>query len=622
MANKPTYKELEQQIKELRRQAVKLERAEKALKVERKRLFALLDGLPGYVYLQGPDHSIRFANRSFRERFGEPEGRACYQVITGRDKPCKLCRPFSVFETGRPLEWEWVRGDGRVYQIYDYPFSDIDGSPLVLELGIEVTERKHAEEALRRSENKYKTLLEHLPQKIFLKNNALVYLSCNENYARDLNIKSEEIKDKTDYDFFPKALAEKYRADDKRIVASGNTEDIEEKYLQDGQEVWVHTVKTPIKDEKGNITGVLGIFWDITKRKHAKEALRESEAQKRAILDASIDRIRYIDKDMRIIWANKTTAEASNMSPEDLVGQLCFRLFLGRDTPCEECPTKKSQETGRLERAVIRYPRVRGIEGESYWDNYSVPIKNEAGDIVSFIQIARNITDQKRAEEHIRTLTHELIKAQERERQKISCELHDSVAQNLATAKIICETLFVNQPTVPREIRHRVSELSKILHGSITAVRDLAYDLRPSGLDQLGLIQTTFQYCEDFSEKTGLSVDFSSAGMDDLKMDSDTEINLYRLVQEGLNNVRKHAEATRSIVKLVLSLSNIILRIEDNGKGFDAKDRWVTASQEKQLGLTSMEERVSLLGGTMTIQSSPMRGTKIFIKVPYEREKD
>jgi PAS domain S-box-containing protein len=276
MAKKPTYKNLEQTVKELKKEAIKHKTSQETLKVERKRLFALFDGLPAYVYLQGPEHSIRFANRSFRKRFGEPEGRACYQVITGRGKPCKSCQPFSVFETGRPIEWEWVRGDGRAYQIYDYPFSDIDGSPLVLEVGIDVTERKHAEEALRRSENKYKTLLEHLPQKIFHKNKASVYLSCNENYARDLNIKPEEIQDKTDYDFFPKALAEKYRSDDKKIVASGKPEDIEEEYLQDGQHMWVHTVKTPIKDEKGHITGVLGIFWDITKRKRAEDELRRT----------------------------------------------------------------------------------------------------------------------------------------------------------------------------------------------------------------------------------------------------------------------------------------------------------------------------------------------------------
>ncbi len=143
------------------------------------------------------------------------------------------------------------------------------------ELNKEVAERKMTEEALRGSEHKYRTLLECLPQKIFHKDRNSVYVSCNENYARDLKIKPEEISGKTDYEFFPKGLAEKYREDDKRIVTLKKTEEIEEKYIQEGQEVWVQTVKTPVKDEKGDITGVLGIFWDITERKRTEEKLKE-----------------------------------------------------------------------------------------------------------------------------------------------------------------------------------------------------------------------------------------------------------------------------------------------------------------------------------------------------------
>ncbi len=136
-------------------------------------------------------------------------------------------------------------------------------------------ERKQAEDALRASERTYRTLLENLPQKVFFKDKNSVYVSCNKYYAMDLKIDPAGIRGKTDYDFYPKTLAEKYRADDKRIMESGDTDDIEERYITEGQERWVHTIKTPVKDEQGSIVGILGIFRDITERKRAEETLRK-----------------------------------------------------------------------------------------------------------------------------------------------------------------------------------------------------------------------------------------------------------------------------------------------------------------------------------------------------------
>ena len=128
-------------------------RAKELLQSERHRLFALLEQLPAFVYLQAPDYSIRFANGYYRQHFGDTEGVPCYKTLWGREEPCEVCPTFRVFDTGVPQVWEWLEApNGRVYQVYDYPFTDTDGSQLVLELGIDITERKRAEEERRNLE--------------------------------------------------------------------------------------------------------------------------------------------------------------------------------------------------------------------------------------------------------------------------------------------------------------------------------------------------------------------------------------------------------------------------------------------------------------------------------------
>jgi len=357
---------------------------------------------------------------------------------------------------------------------------------------------------------------------------------------------------------------------------------------------------------------------EALRRKQAEEALRASEAQKRAILDASLDRIRYVDRDMRIIWGNQTTVLFHGMSPEDLVGRYCYEVFVGRGTPCEGCATLKARESGEIESALMYHPRIKGNDKETYWDTYCVPLKGVTGEVEGFIQIGRDITRRKLAEERVHTLSQQLIKAQEEERQRISRYLHDHVGQELSLIKIGCETVLADQPDLSPEIRGRIAGLSNNVQGAISALRELAYDLRPPGLDQFGLVQSVFALCRDFSANTGLKVDFQAAGMDDVSVDPEIAINLYRLCQEALNNIQKHADAQRVGIRLVASYPNMILRIEDDGKGFDVEGCLLQASSDKRMGLGSMEERVGLLNGTIRIQSRLMVGTSIRIEIPLK----
>jgi PAS domain S-box-containing protein len=261
---------------------------------------------------------------------------------------------------------------------------------------IESTKHKNAEEALQASESKYRTLLESLPQKIFLKDRNSVYVSCNDNYARDLKIEAEQIAGRTDYEFYPKELAEKYRADDQRIMQSGQVENIEEKYISHGQEAFVQTVKTPVKNQHGNITGVLGIFWDITERKKMEEA----QKQLVAIIEATSDFVGFADaKDKHIIYVNKAGRKMCGIGNDEDVTKLKI------------CDVHPEWTNKMLSEEILPVAARDGTwTGECAFldirDRHEIPVlmvlsshKASNGEVEVFSTISRDITEHKKAEE-------------------------------------------------------------------------------------------------------------------------------------------------------------------------------------------------------------------------------
>ncbi len=354
-------------------------------------------------------------------------------------------------------------------------------------------------------------------------------------------------------------------------------------------------------------------------RTQAEEALLQSEEKYRQLFENESDAVMIFDAETRQFEdANPATLNLFGYSKTE------FLQLTVEGTSAEKDKTRTSvgkviQDDSQSAKVPLRYFKRK--------DGSVFPGEISAGKFISgnrqkIIGAVRDITDRLQAENKIRALNQQLIKAQENERNRIAGHLHDHVAQDLSSLKIGLETLFDHQCEVPAEIGTKICELSKILQDSISAVRDLSYDLHPPGMDQLGLVRTVNQYCEDFSEKNDVSVDFYTAGMKDLKLDFDTEINLYRLIQEGLNNIKKHAKASHVVIRLVASSPNIILRIEDNGQGFDVERRLARSFKEKRLGLFGMEERVSLLEGTMRIKSQPSKGTSLFIEVRCKEKTD
>jgi PAS domain S-box-containing protein len=274
------YQQLQSRLKELEAQAAEHKQIEEALRESEEKYHSVAERAnDGIIIIH--DGIIKYVNRRLAEMYGDAVenimGNPFKKYIAPEELP-KVAERYQKRIRGESLEsmYEMMiqRKDGsRIPAEVNAGTITYQGKPADLIFVRDITERKRVEEELRADKEKYRTLVENLPQKIFHKDKNSVYISCNQNYARDLKIKSDEIAGKTDYDFYPKELAEKYRTDDKRIMKAGKIEDIEEKYIQDGEERFVHTVKTPIKDEKGNVIGILGIFWDITERKRAEEEL-------------------------------------------------------------------------------------------------------------------------------------------------------------------------------------------------------------------------------------------------------------------------------------------------------------------------------------------------------------
>ena len=321
---------------QLEQQIAEGEKSKKMLQKNRSDLMVILDNLPFLAWLK--DSEGRFI--AVNVPFAHASGHSAPEDLIGKTDldiwPKHLAESYraddnAVMLSRKKKAVEEVisdQGDDRWFETYKAPLFDVDGKVTgTTGFARDISDRKRAEEALRVSEGRYRTLVENIPQKLFTKDRHWVPVSCNENYAREnRGIRPEDIIGKTDYDFYPKELAEKYRSDDKNVMDSGETEAFEEQYMQGDVKAWIYTVKTPIQDQKGNIIGVLGIFSDITDRKRAEEAICREREFTETMLE-SLPGLFYLynldiqsPADSRLIRFNRKHSTLTGYTPEELRG--------------------------------------------------------------------------------------------------------------------------------------------------------------------------------------------------------------------------------------------------------------------------------------------------------------
>jgi len=293
-------KELEEANQALQGEVSNRARAEKAMKVERQRLYDVLETLPAYVVLLSKDYHVPFANRFFRERFGESNGKRCFEYLFQRTEPCENCETFKVLKTKAHHHWEWTGPDNRNYDIYDYPFYPPEAdSPMILEMGIDITERKQAEAALRKVHDELEMRIQERTKELkeSEENYSRIVQTANEGIlVIDLDGKisfanqritemlgytnSEELVGRRAIDEFIEPDQEAAILKTRQELKTGLSLQHEFRFhRKDGSILWVNASVSPLLDNQGRHFANLAMYTDITERKQAEEALRESETR-------------------------------------------------------------------------------------------------------------------------------------------------------------------------------------------------------------------------------------------------------------------------------------------------------------------------------------------------------
>jgi len=573
-------------------------------------LSAIYENVPGIVFYIAvePDGEFRFlsVSRDFLTVTGlnreQVVGSLVRDIIPQPSRDMVLNRYQEAIRSGQPVRWEEksVYPAGQRYgEVAVTPLYDASGVATHL-IGIvhDITERKRLEE--RCAED----LLEAAPDAMVVVNQAGRMILINRQTEILFGYQREEILGRSVEFLIPRRFHERHQAHritfffQPRIRPMGANLQLSG-LRKDGTEFPVEISFSPIQTSEGIL--VTSAIRDISERKMAED----SRLKLATIVESSDDAIASGTLDGIIASWNRGAERIYGYTEAEAVGKPIMML-VPPDLPDEE---NKILEMLRAGRSIEHFETVRVTKnGKRINVSLSIsPIKDSTGTTVGCCGIARDITERKEAEQALSEMTRKLIQAQEQERSRIGRELHDDISQRLAMLLLELERLG----ETPADIQSRTRELRKELHQISDDVQALSHDLHSSKMEYLGAVAGMRSWCKEFGERQEMEVDFRSDVPGPLPRE--LGLNLFRVLQEALQNVVKHSAATRVVVQIREDSGEIRLDISDSGRGFDV----AAALEGNGLGLTSMRERIRLVNGTIAIDSKPMAGTTIRVRVPF-----
>jgi PAS domain S-box-containing protein len=400
-----------------------------------------------------------------------------------------------------------------------------------------------------------------------------------------------------------------------RAFHSGTLYELDVEMIGSGSSTrWAIARGEPLHDADGNIIGVRGTVQDITARKRAEQAQRESEDKLRLILESTAEAIYGSDREGRCTFCNPACIRALGYEHADeLLGKNMHQVIHqtradGRPFPAEDCQIFLALRTAQgvhVEDEVLWRANGTSFPAE-YWCYPQWRGQEVVGTVVAFV----DITARKLADAALAGVSGRLIEAQEQERRRIARELHDDIGQRLALLSIELSQLQQSSSN-PTEFPRRIGKLQMQTSEIAADVQSLSHELHSSRLEYLGLAAALKGFCQEFSEQHKVEIDFKTHDLP-TPLSPDISLGFFRVLQEALHNAAKHSGAQYFEVRLWGAPDEIHLTISDAGVGFDIR----ATQSNRGLGLISMQERLKLLRGNLSIESHPQRGSTIHARVP------
>lgn len=595
---------------------------------------ALLDSFDIGVVFQGPRAEVQFANRIALDWFGmtheQVAGRTTQDlglvVIREDGTECPFpARPaWRAIESRRPvvkeiLGWRRPGPDPLLWiQVTSIPQFASDGTLTgVISSFTDVTALKNIESTLRTVGELNREIVLSAQEGIIVHGRELRYLLWNSYMERITGLKAADVLGKHPLEVFPFMAEEGVYADLEKALAGEIVSSHDTHFFvpQTDHQGWTNNNFAPLRDDKGNIIGVVATVRDITKRKQEEEQLRKSEA----LLSQAEEMTKCGS------WESNFKTGTWDLSKNMLkiYGLAAAPEWDREDYWARIHPADRKRARANIARAVancepfehvLRYRAPDGTFRVHFARAIQIP--GPDGRTERSIGVVQDITDQTRKEEELRQLSARLLRLQDEERRRIARDLHDSVSQKLLTVSLGLVELGKSNHVRGKRGKELLADARKIVKGLSTEVRSLSYLLHPPLLDELGLASALEEYVSGFARRTGLRLELDLSSKVGL-LPREYNTALFRIVQESLGNIQRHSGSSTGKIRLMREGDEIILEVTDEGKGMPGEylKKQPGSLRALGVGILGMRERMRQIGGRLEITSGTW-GTTVRAVLP------